>query len=87
MFLDNIHRRVFIQKHRYVYFTKHNVLETGFCLRLQVKLTQLGPIDRDSPCLRVRNVVFCQINRTVFLDEDRSNNMTDNVGPEGNDMN
>jgi hypothetical protein len=25
------------------YFSKHNVSETGFCLRLQVKPTQLGP--------------------------------------------
>jgi hypothetical protein len=29
---------------------KH-ILETGFCLRLQVKPTQLGPIDRASPYL------------------------------------
>jgi hypothetical protein len=28
---------------------KHNVSDTGFCLRLQVKPTQLGPIDRASP--------------------------------------
>jgi hypothetical protein len=36
--------------------------ETGFCLRLQIKPTQLGPIDRASPYLRIecslRNVVF-----------------------------
>jgi hypothetical protein len=37
MFLDIIHRPVYI--------LKHNVSETGFCFRLQVKLTQLGPID------------------------------------------
>jgi hypothetical protein len=30
-----------------VYFSKHKVLETGFCLRLQVNPNQLGPIDRD----------------------------------------
>jgi hypothetical protein len=35
-----------------VYFSKHNVSETGFCPRLQVKPTQLGPIDRASPYLR-----------------------------------
>jgi hypothetical protein len=34
-----------------LYF-KHNVLETGFCLRLKVKPTLLGPIDRTSPYLR-----------------------------------
>jgi hypothetical protein len=40
-------------------FKTHNVAETGFCLRLQVRPTQLGPIDRASPCLRIshRNVV------------------------------
>jgi hypothetical protein len=43
MFLDIIHRPVYI--------TKHNVSETGFCLRLQIKLTQLGPINRASPHL------------------------------------
>jgi hypothetical protein len=40
------------KKHRPVYFSKHNVSETGFCLCLQVKPTQLGPIDRTSPYLR-----------------------------------
>jgi hypothetical protein len=29
-----------------VSFSKQNVSETGFCLRLQVKPTQLDPIDR-----------------------------------------
>jgi hypothetical protein len=43
MFLNIIHRHVYISKH---------VSETGFCLRLQVEPTQLGPIDRTSPCLR-----------------------------------
>jgi hypothetical protein len=33
-------------------FQKHNVSETRFCLHLQVKPTQLGPIDRASPYLR-----------------------------------
>jgi hypothetical protein len=39
MFLNIIHRRVYI--------SKRNVSETGFCFLLQVKPTQLGPIDRD----------------------------------------
>jgi hypothetical protein len=26
-----------------IYITKHNVSETGFCLRFQVKSAQLGP--------------------------------------------
>jgi hypothetical protein len=34
-----------------VYFSNHNVSETGFRLHLQVKPTQLGPIDRASPYL------------------------------------
>jgi hypothetical protein len=33
-------------------FKKHNITETGFCLRLQVGPSQLGPIDRASPYLR-----------------------------------
>jgi hypothetical protein len=40
---------LFYLKHRPVYISKHNVSETGFCLRLHVKSTQLGPIDRASP--------------------------------------
>jgi hypothetical protein len=31
--------------HRPVYFSKHSVSDTGFCLRLQVKPTKFGPID------------------------------------------
>jgi hypothetical protein len=34
-----------------VFIFQNNVSETGFCLRLQVEPTQLGPIDRDSPYL------------------------------------
>jgi hypothetical protein len=41
MFLHIIHRR-----------EKHNVSDTGFCFRLRVKPTQLGPIDWDSHYLR-----------------------------------
>jgi hypothetical protein len=33
-------------------FSKHNVSETGFCLRLQVEPTRLGPVNRASPYLR-----------------------------------
>jgi hypothetical protein len=39
-------------KHRPVFIQKHNVSKTGFCLRLQVTPTQIGPIDRASPYLR-----------------------------------
>jgi hypothetical protein len=45
---------LYLKKHRPVYISKHNVSDTGFCLRLQVKSTQLGPIDRANPYLRCR---------------------------------
>jgi hypothetical protein len=48
MLLDGIHL-LSLSKNRLVYFSKHNVSETGFRLRLQVKPTQLGPIDKASP--------------------------------------
>jgi hypothetical protein len=41
----------------YCVFKTHHVSETGFCLRVQVKPTQLGPIDIVSPCLRRQNPV------------------------------
>jgi hypothetical protein len=49
MFLDIIHRPVYFLKDRPAYFSKHNVSETGFCSRPEVKPTQLGPIDRVVP--------------------------------------
>jgi hypothetical protein len=59
----------FYLKHRPVYISKHNVSEAGFCLGLQIKPTQVGPIDRASPCLRKEsglwNAVFWNINRTM----------------------
>jgi hypothetical protein len=53
MFLDIIHRPVYIRK--------HNVSVTGFCLRLQVKLTQLVPIDRASSygLVRRQGLLYC----------------------------
>jgi hypothetical protein len=37
-----------------LYFNlNHDVSETGFCLRLQVEPTQVGPIDRTNLCLRL----------------------------------
>jgi hypothetical protein len=40
---------VFLDIHFYVLFNlKHNVSENGFCLRLQVRSTELAPIDRAS---------------------------------------
>jgi hypothetical protein len=38
--------------HRPVSYSKHDVSETGLCLRLQVEPTQVGLIDRASLYLR-----------------------------------
>jgi hypothetical protein len=38
-----------LSKNHPVYFSKHNVSETGVSLRLQVKSNQLGPIERANP--------------------------------------
>jgi hypothetical protein len=46
-----------LPKRRPVYFLEHYVSETGFCLRIQVRATHLGPIDRASPYLRRQNPV------------------------------
>jgi hypothetical protein len=34
------------------FYFKHNVSKTGFCRRLQTKLSYLGPVDGASLCLR-----------------------------------
>jgi hypothetical protein len=47
-----------------LFIFKHNVLETGFCLRLQVKPTQLSPIDRACPYLRTRRWIM---SRNIIL--------------------
>jgi hypothetical protein len=44
--LDIVHFRVF--------YLKCSISETGFCFRLVVVSTQLGPIDRVNSCLRTR---------------------------------
>jgi hypothetical protein len=38
--------------HRPVFCLEHGATEIGFCLSLQVESTQLGPVDRNSLCLR-----------------------------------
>jgi hypothetical protein len=54
MFLDIIHRLVFIYKPSCL-FLKHNVSETGFSLRLQVKPTGFAGKFKISPtCIRGR---------------------------------
>jgi hypothetical protein len=59
---------LFYLKHRPVFIIKHNVLVTGFCLRLQVKPSQLDPelvpISGD-PESSLQNVAFLNKNRTM----------------------
>jgi hypothetical protein len=57
MFLNIVQHSVFIQKHHLVYFSKHNVSETRFCLRLQAKPTQFGQIDGASPYVRTNYLI------------------------------
>jgi hypothetical protein len=66
MFLDVIHHPFFSWKHHLVYFSKHDVSETGFCFRLQVKPTQLVPIDRASPYFMVETSII-SLNHWLFL--------------------
>jgi hypothetical protein len=48
VFLDIIHRPVIFL----LLLLFHNIPETEFCLCLQIKHTQLGPIDGASPYIR-----------------------------------
>jgi hypothetical protein len=67
-----------LSKNAVLFILQNNVSEPGFFLRLQVKPTQLGPIDRARFYLKteaessLRNVVFWKINKTVLLDKDRA---------------
>jgi hypothetical protein len=45
-----------LSRNTVVFIFQNNVSETGFCLRLQVKPTQLGPIDRASPEIRISSI-------------------------------
>jgi hypothetical protein len=44
-----------------LYISKHSVSETGLFVRLQVKPTLLGPIDRAIPCLRTGDIACIHI--------------------------
>jgi hypothetical protein len=46
--------------HRPARYLKHDVSETGFCLRLQVVSTQLGPMRRASP---VQSLKLCVLHK------------------------
>jgi hypothetical protein len=49
---DPASTRVCLYVKTVLFIFQNNVSEAGFCLRLQIKPNQLGPIDRASPCLR-----------------------------------
>jgi hypothetical protein len=76
IFTPKIMRKYYVFRHypssclclecRPVSLSKHNVSETGFCLRLQVKTTQLGPIDRANPYLCVTSAHPRQSVTSVF---------------------
>jgi hypothetical protein len=61
-----------LSKNRPVYFSKQ-VSQIGFCLRLQVKPTQLGPIDRASPYLAVLEL----LRQTKIYGEGKTTDFTD----------
>jgi hypothetical protein len=42
-------------KNSLLFILQNNVSKTEFCLRLQVKTIQLGPMDRARPYLRTEN--------------------------------
>jgi hypothetical protein len=44
--------------HGPVFYLKHGISETGFCLRLQVELSQVGQTDRASIRLRTRETFY-----------------------------
>jgi hypothetical protein len=48
------------------FYLKINFSDTGFCLRLQVKRTQLGRIGRASPYLRTSSIEWAQLS-TFYL--------------------
>jgi hypothetical protein len=53
-------------------FAKHNVSETGFCLRLQVKPTQFGPIHRASPEIGTCSIDWVQLSMFYLMTETES---------------
>jgi hypothetical protein len=48
--------------HRPVFYLKHDVSETGFCLRLQVEPTQFSPVDIELVYISLRMLCFHILN-------------------------
>jgi hypothetical protein len=66
MFLGIIQRPVFIWKHRPVNITKHNVSETGLCLRCNINRMVFSDKDRTMDNAQKHN--FCTIVSIVSSD-------------------
>jgi hypothetical protein len=50
--------------HRPVFYLKLDVMETGFCLRIQVEPVQMGPVNRANICFRTQattSIVFIKL--------------------------
>jgi hypothetical protein len=62
-------------------FKTYNVSGAGFCLRLQVEPTQLGPIDRASPCFQANLSRFQTETISIVLNKKRT---VDNVQKHNN---
>jgi hypothetical protein len=62
---------LFLPKNTVLSIFRNNVSETGFCLRLQVKYTKLGPIDRASPYLP-SSIDWAQLSRYYLKTETES---------------
>jgi hypothetical protein len=45
--------------HRPVFYLKHDVSETEFCLCLQVRTTEIGRIEKAELCLRTTSTICC----------------------------
>jgi hypothetical protein len=50
--------------------TQTDVSETGFCVRLHVKSTQMGPIETDSLCLRSGGDIVSLTRRPNFIPQE-----------------
>jgi hypothetical protein len=56
--------------HRHVFYLKLNVLETWFCLLVQVETTQLGPRDRAGLCLEKETISLPLLRPIISGDRD-----------------
>jgi hypothetical protein len=64
-----------------MFFLKHNVLETGFCLHLLVKPIPLGPTEEVFPedGDRIQSLKYCVLNKNRMMDNVQKHNVCINV--------